>query len=224
MNITFPKVNDFEWPAVFEYHLHSTSALEPVRTRAQHRCTGPDAAYERVNQRFQASGYDDEDFHGAGWLNQLPSQQGISGWKRMTMMKYFEDGEGGWDNNALWAYEGVVLPGGQVMLGRWWSPEEPVAGREVNLESPRPDFHFTKLTSLTIALHWTLHLLEHGRCLRPRCLRTAPEERLLILSFTHMEGPGHFDTWSTSLADTIPQTSWRLQKRTANLKHERSTI
>lgn len=25
-------------------------------------------------------------------------------------------------NNGCWAYEGVVLPGGMIILGRWWSP------------------------------------------------------------------------------------------------------
>ena len=25
-------------------------------------------------------------------------------------------------NGGCWAYEGVVLPGGMIMLGRWWSP------------------------------------------------------------------------------------------------------
>lgn len=25
-------------------------------------------------------------------------------------------------NGNYWAYEGVVLPGGMIMLGRWWSP------------------------------------------------------------------------------------------------------
>lgn len=25
-------------------------------------------------------------------------------------------------NNGCWAYEGVVLPGGKIILGRWWSP------------------------------------------------------------------------------------------------------
>lgn len=24
----------------------------------------------------------------------------------------------------LWAYEGVVLPGGEVVVGRWWHPRE----------------------------------------------------------------------------------------------------
>ena len=25
-------------------------------------------------------------------------------------------------NPGCWAYEGVVLPGGMIILGRWWSP------------------------------------------------------------------------------------------------------
>lgn len=42
----------------------------------------------------------------------------------MTMMKYWKDEHGVMDFNSLWAYEGVVLPGGMVMLGRWWHPSD----------------------------------------------------------------------------------------------------
>lgn len=59
----------------------------------------------------------------------------------MTMMKFFVDqdmmsaGEGnakydmatalaGMDETSLWAYEGVVLPGGEIILGRWWSTHQ----------------------------------------------------------------------------------------------------
>jgi hypothetical protein len=47
----------------------------------------------------------------------------IPGFKRMVMMKYFVDSNGHIDLGALWAYEGVVLPGDQIIVGRWWSPE-----------------------------------------------------------------------------------------------------
>ncbi|KAF1989443.1 hypothetical protein K402DRAFT_452164 [Aulographum hederae CBS 113979] len=76
------------------------------------------------NVRFQGKGWDEENFYSTGWLNALPSQQGIPGWQRMTMMKYFIMEDGTFDNEALWAYEGVVLPGGKIIVGRWWAPSE----------------------------------------------------------------------------------------------------
>jgi hypothetical protein len=63
------------------------------------------------------------EFFSTGYVNPLPPQEGIPGWKRLTMMKYFLTDDGAFDENALWAYEGVVLPGGQIIVGRWWSPE-----------------------------------------------------------------------------------------------------
>jgi hypothetical protein len=42
----------------------------------------------------------------------------------MTMMKYYVDDDGEIDMEALWAYEGVVLPGNRIVLGRWWSPDD----------------------------------------------------------------------------------------------------
>lgn len=101
--------------------------MPPTRTRAQHRIQGPAAAPMVLgdkSRRFEGMGYDDEEFFGAGWLNPLPPQQCIPGWKRITMMKFFQDNNGHIDADALWAYEGVVLPGGQIIVGRWWSPED----------------------------------------------------------------------------------------------------
>lgn len=34
---------------------------------------------------------------------------------------------------GLWAYEGVVLPGGNLIVGRWWSPG---TGDGLGLEAP----------------------------------------------------------------------------------------
>ena len=44
----------------------------------------------------------------------------------MVMMKYFKTDSGHIDYDALWAYEGIVLPGDQIIVGRWWSPEAPI--------------------------------------------------------------------------------------------------
>ena len=55
-----------------------------------------------------------------GWLNAVAPQGGIPGWQRITFMRYatidFEHPE----QDTLWAYEGLVLPGGRMILGRWW--------------------------------------------------------------------------------------------------------
>lgn len=63
-------------------------------------------------------------FMSDGWLSQLPSQNGIPGWQRLTMMKYWMDDDNNIDNLTLWAYEGVMLPGGRIIIGRWWSPDD----------------------------------------------------------------------------------------------------
>ncbi|KAK3110233.1 hypothetical protein LTR53_015673, partial [Teratosphaeriaceae sp. CCFEE 6253] len=115
------------WPPTFEEHLQSlTAPPSRAKTRAQHRSGEPEAvaAHRPLNFQFRGAGSDvAEDFCAQGWLNALPAQQGVPGWRRMTMMKYFEDPDSGVvDEEALWAYEGVVLPGGEMMLGRWWSP------------------------------------------------------------------------------------------------------
>lgn len=50
----------------------------------------------------------------------------VPGWHRITFMKYST----AYPDPSLhpiedcWAYEGVVLPGGKVMFGRWWQPED----------------------------------------------------------------------------------------------------
>jgi hypothetical protein len=72
---------------------------------------------------YEGIGYDDEQFFCVGHINPLPPQNGIPGFARMTMMKYFRHPDGQMDTNVMWAYEGIVLPGGQIMLGRWWAVE-----------------------------------------------------------------------------------------------------
>lgn len=112
---------NFIWPNLFENVLRSR-VLPPAGntvTRAQRSAHGANAArdFSAKAVRFQGEGTDDnEDFRIDGWLNPLPPQHGIPGWKRMTMMKYFESEEDGIDVAALWAYEGVMLPGGKIMV------------------------------------------------------------------------------------------------------------
>ncbi len=41
-------------------------------------------------------------------------------------MKHFMDDLDQIEQDNLWAYEGVVLPGGRIILGRWWYASERV--------------------------------------------------------------------------------------------------
>ena len=87
----------------------------------------------------KGSGY--AEFICKGILHPLPPQQGIPGWQRITFVQYLALGNGlrgqfppdypprvtyDWDIDICsWSFEGVVLPGGKIMMGRWWSPTEP---------------------------------------------------------------------------------------------------
>ena len=140
-----------------------TSPQRPKATRAQLRqnprtvladgpdtddgpsCVAPassastDPSISPVLRQFHAYGDDEESFLTAGYTSALPPQQGIPGWQRFTMMKFFvpEEAEELGEEvsfgvaadmaidlglDGLWAYEGVVLPGGNIIAGRWWSP------------------------------------------------------------------------------------------------------
>jgi hypothetical protein len=93
------------------------------RTRPIKSANASPLATDPSNLQFTGKGVDlDDDFEAIGWLNPLPDQHGIPGWQRITWMKHFEDdiGQVGPDSDNLWAYEGVVLPGGRIILGRWW--------------------------------------------------------------------------------------------------------
>ena len=128
LRLEFTNPDEMPWSAAFENILHSLARpVNRAKTRAQHRSATPDPLLDYTPKafRFDGDGYDAyEEFCASGWLNPLPPQHGVPGWQRMTMMKYYEDEHGEKDLDALWAYEGVVLPGGQIMLGRWWSPKD----------------------------------------------------------------------------------------------------
>ncbi|KAF2271401.1 uncharacterized protein EI97DRAFT_283724 [Westerdykella ornata] len=108
------------WPHEFETRLHSRRQTVSPRTRAQQKRAGADTCPKSI--RIQGEGVDAKDeFHASGWINPLAPQYGIKGWQRITMMKHFNPDYSQVDTDDLWAYEGVVLPGGRIILGRWWN-------------------------------------------------------------------------------------------------------
>lgn len=113
------------WPTIFEQKLNSLRPrADPIikaQTREKPELKVPDSV------QFTGVGVDlDDDFNAIGWLNALPEQHGIPGWQRITFMKHFMDDFDQLEQDNLWAYEGVVLPGGRIILGRWWYASEQV--------------------------------------------------------------------------------------------------
>lgn len=125
MKLDFEPGRQLKWPQAFEDRLHSlrgsveTDGPSKVQGRSQPK------ASKDTNLQFMGSGTDlDDDFNAIGWLNALPDQCGIPGWQRITFMKHFAEDLDYADSENLWAYEGVVLPGGRIMVGRWWFASE----------------------------------------------------------------------------------------------------
>jgi hypothetical protein len=54
-----------------------------------------------------------------GLIHAVPPQEGIPGFQRISFLKFFPD-NGYFDPESIWAYEGCVLPGNRIIVGRWW--------------------------------------------------------------------------------------------------------
>ncbi|KAI9804308.1 MAG: hypothetical protein M1833_007115 [Piccolia ochrophora] len=102
-----------------------TPAPSPTKKRPSSLCANCSRTAAPPYLRFQGHGVDRVQFLTEGRIYPLPPQQGIPGWRRVLMIKYFYDAEieSAIDPTSLWAYEGCILPGGEIMLGRWWYPE-----------------------------------------------------------------------------------------------------
>ncbi|KAI8936507.1 hypothetical protein NX059_006912 [Plenodomus lindquistii] len=123
-----PKGKHMKWPQIFEDRLHS---LELEHTADGARPQGKAKPKPRnrngENIQFIGTGEDlEDDFNAMGWLNPLPPQMGIPGWQRITFMKHFMEDFDEVEQDNLWAYEGVVLPGDRIILGRWWYASDQV--------------------------------------------------------------------------------------------------
>lgn len=52
-----------------------------------------------------------------GRIHSLPEQQGIPGFQRFVMKRF----QWGANETLIHNYEGCVLPGGTIIVGRWWT-------------------------------------------------------------------------------------------------------
>ncbi len=104
--------------------------------------TPPEAERGRDYLKFIDVGRNELSFRCLGIIHALPPQPGVPGRQRITFMKRHEPDP---SNSPIplnpataeadqfynirahsrhWAYEGVVLPGGMIMLGRCWTPTD----------------------------------------------------------------------------------------------------
>ena len=132
LELDFVDEGELPWSAFFEDHLQSLCGAppptRPLKTQGRSQTQDMNAPQ---NLQFLGKGKNcDDKFQALGWVNGLPAQEGIPGWQRITLMKYFGGNGVEWDDDNLWAYEGVVLPGSRMILGRWWF----ASGEAVNFE------------------------------------------------------------------------------------------
>jgi len=71
---------------------------------------------------FFGTSKDTKPGHFYGRLHALPPQQDILGFQRISFVKFCYELQGDfqhYDPFQIWGYEGCVLPGGRVIIGRW---------------------------------------------------------------------------------------------------------
>ncbi|MCJ1373186.1 hypothetical protein MMC20_004413 [Loxospora ochrophaea] len=136
--------NSLTWPPNLEQLLNSLpSSLVVHQNRGLPVTTSAPPPVKDVDYAiFTGIGKDCDLFHCVGVLHPLPPQLGISGWQRITFLKVYDSTlvDAGFHpdeadltriplnliEDGYWAYEGAVLPGGNMMLGRWWYPDPDV--------------------------------------------------------------------------------------------------
>ena len=110
------------WPHEFDNILDSDpySVLDEPADVNRHSPRRRPKTRPEIKQ-FMGSSKGRKNGHMFGRVHALSNQHDIHGWQRVTIMKFFENDHGNFDPDQIWAYEGVVLPGGRMILGRWWN-------------------------------------------------------------------------------------------------------
>lgn len=120
------KFSDDEWPTAWEQILCS-DVFKDVNRQSTHggRTRGRNIKPVKKPEmkQFWGSCRGSKKGHFFGRIHAMTTQQDIHGFQRLVLMQYFTkqvDGFEVYDPRQVWAYEGCVLPGGRIILGRWW--------------------------------------------------------------------------------------------------------
>jgi hypothetical protein len=127
MTFFFDEARDtsFEWPEKWEQIVNS-NPFSQANSRQSKRYSPREKAREvkkpQVKQFWGTCR--GKRGHFFGRIHAMTPQQGIHGFQRLTMIKFYtrcdETGQEEYDPNQVWAFEGCVLPGGRIVVGRWW--------------------------------------------------------------------------------------------------------
>jgi hypothetical protein len=60
--------------------------------------------------------------HLFGRNHAMSNQGNFHGWQHISMVICFSDEQGAFDDDDVWIYEGIALPGNRIMIGRWSQP------------------------------------------------------------------------------------------------------
>ncbi|KAF7959187.1 hypothetical protein EAE96_002702 [Botrytis aclada] len=117
------------WETILQSDPFSNAAPEPTpQHRASRRATRSKKDLKKPKENpnpgveyFYGSSHDSSSTaHFYGAVHGIPPQHGIPGFQRITIMKFFPDQDGHHDPGQSWGYEGCVLPGGRIIVGRWF--------------------------------------------------------------------------------------------------------
>lgn len=67
--------------------------------------------------------------HLYGRNHAISNQGDFHGWQHISMIVAFSDAQDAFNEDDIWVYEGITLPGNQTMMGRW---------SQISEEVPRP--------------------------------------------------------------------------------------
>jgi hypothetical protein len=118
------KSHSFRWPEVWE-RIVSSDPFSQVNARQVNRASPRTKVKEiKTPQVKQFWGTcRGKSGHFFGRIHAMTPQQDIHGFQRLTMIKCYtkmENGQEEYDPNQVWAFEGCVLPGARIVVGRWW--------------------------------------------------------------------------------------------------------
>lgn len=117
------------WDALIETNPYLNHASPPSEVPGRMKRT---RGFRSPEPKLPVREYDIKSFYGStidaeggnmhffGRLHGLPPQQGIPGFQRVIFLRFQESKATVYEETQIWAYEGCVLPGGNIITGRWW--------------------------------------------------------------------------------------------------------